>query len=151
MHKHFIFDFCNLFYILACILEMRIGQVGPFDWECHILLSKCSFFLQAFYILFEKLTDDFLQIFQNFLEKNFKISIRLLYFNIKIFVNIQNLNHPYEKFTFIITNWKFFRMYFLNFVKFLPFLLNFLNFWENFRKNLLKFQENFREWMLQNF
>ncbi len=27
------FDFCNLFHILACISEMRIGQVGPFNWE----------------------------------------------------------------------------------------------------------------------
>ncbi len=34
----FFFYFCNLFYILACISKMRIGQVEPFDWECHIYL-----------------------------------------------------------------------------------------------------------------
>ncbi len=35
-----------------------------------------------FYILFEKLTNDFLQISQNFLEKNSKILLYLLYFNV---------------------------------------------------------------------
>ncbi len=75
-----------------------------------MLLSKFLFLLRVFYILFEKLTNNFMQIFQNYFEKNFLILLYLLYFNVNIFVYfIQNLSRPYKKFIFIFSKLKNFQ------------------------------------------
>ncbi len=97
-----------------------------------------------FYILFEKLTHNFLQIFQNFSEKILKfchtyyiLKLKFLYILFKIsVVRIKSL-------PLFSTNWKISRMCFLNFFKFFLFLWNFLNFFPQFIQNSSSFPKYF--------
>ncbi len=106
-----------------------------------------------FYILFEKLTNNFLQIFQNFLEKKLRILLYLLYLNIKIFVYfIQNLNSLYEKFTFIFSILKNFPHVYFEFRWISHISLKFSEIFPTIYSKVLKFarifSQNFHFWNL---
>ncbi len=117
------------------------------DFLLIILLSKFLFLLWVFYILFEKLINHFLQMFQNFLEGNFKILLYyLLYFNVNIFVYfIQNLNNPYETFIFIFYKLKIFPYVFFEFHSTSPISLKFLEIFSTNTSKLLKFSRMFSQ------
>ncbi len=107
-------------------------------------MSNFCFFYWCFTYCSKNWLNNFLQIFQNCLEKNFKILIFLIYFIVKIFIYfIQNLSRPYEKFTFIFYKLKNFSHFFKNFVEFLLFFCNFLKFFPQFIQNSSSFSEHF--------
>ncbi len=114
-------------------------------------MSKFLFLLRVFYILLKKLTNAYLQILQNFLEKNFLFcftyfkTLKFLYNLFKISV-ILTKNLP-----LFSINWKISCICFLNFVEFLLFLWNFLEFYPQFIQNSSSIPEYFFLIFTQNF
>ncbi len=107
-------------------------------------MFKSLFLSRVFYILFEKLTNNFLQIFLNFLKKNFKILLNLLYCKVKIFAYfIQKLNRCAKNLPLFSTNYKISHVCFSNFVEFLLFLWNILKFFPQFIYNSSNFPKYF--------
>ncbi len=117
------------------------------------IIVKILFLLRVLYIpIVRKLTNNFLQIFQNFLWKNFKILLYLLYFNLKIFVYfIQNLSRQYEKFTFIFYKLKNFPRVFFEFLWISPISLQFPEIFPTIYLKLQVFQNIFLKFSLLKF
>ncbi len=136
----------NFLQIFPKILKIFYKFFQKYSKFSTIFLSKFLFHLRMFYILLEKLTNDFSQIFQNFLETNFKILLYLLYFNVKIFVYfIQNLSCPYKEFTFIFYKLKNFPRVFFEFRWISPISLKFSEIIPPIYSKLLKFSRIFSQ------